>query len=83
MYQASEYYGDAIAGPNRSFNLKLTENGIDIVGSLKSVQITSGSEEITIGSAISSYLDATIEEQEITLSGREVILSAGIEINGA
>lgn len=83
MYQnVSEYYGDAVAGPNRSFNLKLTENGIDIVGSLKSVQITSGSEEITIGSAISSYLDATIEKQEITLSGREVILQAGIEING-
>lgn len=37
MYQnVSENYGDAIAGPNRTFNLKLTENDIDIVDSLKS-----------------------------------------------
>lgn len=82
MYQASEYYGDAIAGPNRTFNMKLSENGIDIVDSLKSVQITAGSEEITIGSAVSTYFDATIEKQSVTLSGKEITLQAGIEING-
>lgn len=83
MYQnVSENYGDAIAGPNRTFNLKLTENDIDIVDSLKSVQITAGSEEITICSAVSTYFDATIEKQDITLSGKEVTLQAGIEING-
>lgn len=83
MYQGtSEYYGDAIAGPNRTFNMKLTENGIDIVDSLKSVQITAGSEEITIGSAVSTYFDATIEKQNVTLSGKEITLQAGIEING-
>lgn len=83
MYQnVSEYYGDAIAGPNRTFNMKLSENGIDIVDSLKSVQITAGSEEITIGSAVSTYFDATIEKQSVTLSGKEITLQAGIEING-
>lgn len=83
MYQnVSEYYGDAIAGPNRTFNMKLSENGIDIVDSLKSIQITAGFEEITIGSAVSTYFDATIEKQSVTLSGKEITLQAGIEING-
>ena len=52
MYQASKKFGDAIAGSNRKFNTRLLENEKVLVESVKNFTITSGAEEITIGSAV-------------------------------
>lgn len=82
MYQASKYFGDAIAGPNRKFNTRLLENEKVLVESVKNFTITSGAEEITIGSAVASYVQATIENKGITLSGKEVSLEIGVEVDG-
>lgn len=82
MYQASKYFGDAIAGPNRKFNTRLLENEKVLVESVKNFTITSGAEEITIGSAVASYVQATIENKGIALSGKEVSLEIGVEVDG-
>lgn len=82
MYQASKYFGDAIAGPNRKFNVRLSANNKVLVESVKNITITQGTEEITIGSAIASYIQATIEDTEISLSGKEANLEIGLEVNG-
>lgn len=82
MYQASKYFGDAIAGPNRIFNTRLLENEKVLVESVKNFTITSGAEEITIGSAVASYVQATIENKGIALSGKEVSLEIGVEVDG-
>nr|DAV94439.1 MAG TPA: Neck appendage protein [Caudoviricetes sp.] len=81
MYQASKYFGDAIAGPNRKFNTRLLENEKVLVESVKNFTITSGAEEITIGSAVASYVQATIENKGIALSGKEVSLEIGVEVD--
>lgn len=82
MYQASKKFGDAIAGPNRKFNTRLLENKKVLVESVKNFTITSGAEEITIGSAVASYVQATIENKGIALSGKEVSLEIGVEVDG-
>lgn len=82
MYQASKKFGDAIAGSNRKFNTRLLENEKVLVESVKNFTITSGAEEITIGSAVASYVQATIENKGIALSGREVSLEIGVEVDG-
>ena len=82
MYQASKKFGDAIAGSNRKFNTKLLENEKVLVESVKNFTITSGAEEITIGSAMASYVQATIENKGIALSGKEVSLEIGVEVDG-
>lgn len=82
MYQASKYFGDAIAEPNRKFNTRLLENEKVLVESVKNFTITSGAEEITIGSAVASYVQATIENKGIALSGKEVSLEIGVEVDG-
>lgn len=82
MYQASKKFGDAIAGSNRKFNTRLLENEKVLVESVKNFTITSGAEEITIGSAVASYVQATIENKGITLSGKEVSLEIGVEVDG-
>lgn len=83
MYQASKKFGDAIAGSNRKFNTRLLENEKVLVESVKNFTITSGAEEITIGSAVASYVQATIENKGIALSGKEVSLDIGVEVDGA
>lgn len=82
MYQASKKFGDAIAGSNRKFNTRLLENEKVLVESIKNFTITSGAEEITIGSAVASYVQATIENKGIALSGKEVSLEIGVEVDG-
>lgn len=82
MYQASKKFGDAIAGSNRKFNTRLLENEKVLVESVKNFTITSGAEEITIGSAVASYVQATIENKGIALSGKEVSLEIGVEVDG-
>ena len=82
MYQASKKFGDAIAGSNRKFNTRLLENEKVLVESVKNFTITSGAEEITIGSAVASYAQATIENKGIALSGKEVSLEIGVEVDG-
>jgi len=82
MYQASKKIGDAIAGSNRKFNTRLLENEKVLVESVKNFTITSGAEEITIGSAVASYVQATIENKGIALSGKEVSLEIGVEVDG-
>ena len=82
MYQASKKFGDAIAGSNRKFNTRLLENEKVLVESVKNFTITSGAEEITIGSAVASYVQATIENKGIALSGKEVSLEVGVEVDG-
>lgn len=82
MYQASKKFGDAIAGSNRKFNTRLLENKKVLVESVKNFTITSGAEEITIGSAVASYVQATIENKGIALSGKEVSLEIGVEVDG-
>lgn len=82
MYQASKKSGDAIAGSNRKFNTRLLENEKVLVESVKNFTITSGAEEITIGSAVASYVQATIENKGIALSGKEVSLEIGVEVDG-
>ena len=82
MYQASKKFGDAIAGANRKFNTRLLENEKVLVESVKNFTITSGAEEITIGSAVASYVQATIENKGIALSGKEVSLEIGVEVDG-
>jgi hypothetical protein len=81
MYQASKKFGDAIAGSNRKFNTRLLENEKVLVESVKNFTITSGAEEITIGSAAASYVQATIENKGIALSGKEVSLEIGVEVD--
>lgn len=83
MYQASKKFGDAIARSNRKFNTRLLENEKVLVESVKNFTITSGAEEITIGSAVASYVQATIENKGIALSGKEVSLEIGVEVDGA
>lgn len=83
MYQASKKFGDAIAGSNRKFNTRLLENKKVLVESVKNFTITSGTEEITIGSAVASYVQATIGNKGIALSGKEVSLEIGVEVDGA
>ena len=83
MYQASKKFGDAIAGSNRKFNTRLLENKKVLVESVKNFTITSGAEEITIGSAVASYVQATIGNKGIALSGKEVSLEIGVEVDGA
>lgn len=83
MYQASKKFGDAIAGSNRKFNTRLLENEKVLVESVKNFTITSGAEEIMIGSAVASYVQATIENKGIALSGKEVSLEIGVEVDGA
>lgn len=82
MYQASKKFGDAIAGSNRKFNTRILENEKVLVESVKNFTITSGAEEITIGSAVASYVQATIENKGIALSGKEVSLEIGVEVDG-
>lgn len=82
MYQASKKFGDAIAGSNRKFNTRLLENEKVLVESVKNFTITSGAEEITIGSAVASYVQATIENKGIALSGKEVSLEISVEVDG-
>lgn len=82
MYQASKKFGDAIAGSNRKFNTRLLENEKVLVESVKNFTITSGAEEITIGSAVASYVQVTIENKGIALSGKEVSLEIGVEVDG-
>lgn len=82
MYQASKKFGDAIAGSNRKFNTRLLENEKVLVESVKNFTITSGAEEITIGSAVASYVQAMIENKGIALSGKEVSLEIGVEVDG-
>lgn len=82
MYQASKKFGDAIAGSNRKFNTRLLENEKVLIESVKNFTITSGAEEITIGSAVASYVQATIENKGIALSGKEVSLEIGVEVDG-
>lgn len=82
MYQASKKFGDAIAGSNRKFNTRLLENEKVLVESVKNFTITSGAEEITMGSAVASYVQATIENKGIALSGKEVSLEIGVEVDG-
>lgn len=82
MYQANKKFGDAIAGSNRKFNTRLLENEKVLVESVKNFTITSGAEEITIGSAVASYVQATIENKGIALSGKEVSLEIGVEVDG-
>ena len=82
MYQASKKFGDAIAGSNRKFNTRLLENEKVLVESVKNFTITSGAEEIMIGSAVASYVQATIENKGIALSGKEVSLEIGVEVDG-
>ena len=69
MYQASKYFGDAIAGPNRKFNTRLLENEKVLVESVKNFTITSGAEEITIGSAVASYVQATQKLKTLAATG--------------
>lgn len=82
MYQASKKFGDAIAGSNRKFNTRLLKNEKVLVESVKNFTITSGAEEITIGSAVASYVQVTIENKGIALSGKEVSLEIGVEVDG-
>ena len=81
MYQNNKIDG-AIAAPNRKINARLMQNDNVLIDSVKSFTITAGSEEITIGSAISSYVQATVDKQDVLLSGKEVSLEIGLEVDG-
>lgn len=81
MYQNNKIDG-AIAAPNRKINARLMQNDNILIDSVKSFTITAGSEEITIGSAISSYVQVTVDKQDVLLSGKEVSLEVGLDVEG-
>ena len=82
MYQeSSQSFGDAIAGPNRDFKTRLVQNDIVIADNLKSFEIIAGNEEISLGTAVSSYMQGTIDSKELSLSGKEVMLQIGLLTN--
>lgn len=82
MYQANEKFEEVILSPNRAFHARLIENDQVIVDNIKNFSMVSGNTEITIGSAIASYVEVTIEAQDLSLSGREVTLQTGLEVDG-
>lgn len=82
MYQTNEKFEEVILSPNRAFHARLIENDQVIVDNIKNFSMVSGNTEITIGSAIASYVEVTIEAQDLSLSGREVTLQTGLEVDG-
>lgn len=84
MYQASEQFNTAILGDNRTFRAKLKSGGTEITSGIISIKqyAQSASETITIGGAMSAYVEIQMWKPDVQLEGNEVEISIGLMVDG-
>lgn len=84
MYQASEQFNTAILGDNRTFRAKLKSGGTEITSGIISIKqyAQSSSETITIGGAMSAYVEIQMWKPDVQLEGNEIEISIGLMVDG-
>lgn len=81
MYQTSEGFANAILGDNRRFHSKIICNGIEYIDIIRSLKLNSsvcGGGYLTVGGAMSKYIDLELWNPEFTVNGSEMDVYIGL-----
>lgn len=85
MYQTSAAYEALIQQDSRSFVQKLVIDGTVVTEGIRQVRLnggSNGSDDFSLGSAVSQYIDVSMKNQGIKVEGREIQYLIGMDING-
>lgn len=84
MINVSELFSSKIAESTRQFSTRLMCGTEEIIGAIKSVQITSGAcseSDFTVGAVFSSYIEVVIDKCEDILEDKELLLQIGLLVD--
>lgn len=86
MYQASEQFGEAILGTQRSFCVKITASGGETESGIRSIRQYSqanSAESVSIGGAVASYVEVEMWKPDFSLENTELTISIGMTLDGS
>lgn len=85
MYTSSAEFGELIQQNSRTFIAKLFIDGVELDCPIKSIKINGGSNstnDFSLGSTMSQYVDITMLNPDRRLEGLEMLLEIGLEVDG-
>ena len=85
MYQSSVRFGELIQQDSRTFHAKITIGEHSITEGIKNITVNGGSnseDDFSIGSAVSQYVEITMELPGFQVEGHEFELKIGMDVDG-
>lgn len=85
MYESTQAFGELIQQDSRTFKALITLGDNIITDGIKSIRFSGGSnseDDFSIGSAVSQYVEISIENTGIQFEGKEFLLQIGMLVNG-
>ncbi len=86
MYQSSVRFGELVQQDSRTFHAQITLGEHSITDGIKSITVNGGSnseDDFSIGSAVSQYVEITMELPDFRVEGHEFSLEIGMDVNGS
>lgn len=86
MYQASEEFNNVILGNKRAFQAKIKIGNTEIASGIRSIKQYTRScsnDCISIGGAVSSYIEIEMWKPDIQLENKEMEVSIGLTVEGS
>lgn len=85
MYQVSDAFSQLIKEDSRTFKALISIDDTIITSGIKSIKVNGGSnrgDDFTVGSAVSQYIEMTLESMDVQFESKELLLQFGLEVNG-
>lgn len=85
MYQSTEQFGNLINQDSRTFYALITVGDNTVSDGIRSIKFNGGSnrsDDFTIGSAVSQYVEISIGNTEVQFESKEMLVQIGMTVNG-
>lgn len=82
MYQVSDAFSQLIKEDSRTFKALISIDDTIITSGIKSIKVNGGSnrgDDFTVGSAVSQYIEMTLESMDVQFESKELLLQFGLE----
>ena len=85
MYQSTEQFGNLINQDSRTFYALITVGDNTVSDGIRSIKFNGGSnrsDDFTIGSAVSQYVEVSVADNNIKFESEEILIQIGMTVNG-
>lgn len=85
MYQSTEQFGNLINQDSRTFYALITVGDNTVSDGIRSIKFNGGSnrsDDFTIGSAVSQYVEVSVADNNIKFESEEILIQIGMMVNG-
>lgn len=85
MYQSTEQFGNLINQDSRTFYALITVGDNTVSDGIRSIKFNGGSnrsDDFTIGSVVSQYVEVSVADNNIKFESEEILIQIGMMVNG-